>query len=232
LDQINLAGVLIQSIPLLAILPLLVYMLLKSLRSNRWFPGLLIAGSLITLVILLAIPAVAISIPSISNLLSFNSIYWGLPLVWVWVSHRSQALKAGAASLGLVSIVGGLSVFAIAMMAFTQTVFPPGLTGLDAQMFSTYWNRLDAVYDPQPLRGELVFGRSQSMPTETLASPCQAHSAGYRYIYMDETFQREMKARGNPALQDPCIKTLVEMHAKRGEAFRRLLDTSSCHCNP
>ena len=154
------------------------------------------------------------------------------PLVWLWVKERSQTLKIAAVSLGLITTFGGIFIFSLELPALTQTVFPEGLTGLDAQVYTDYWNKLDSVYDPQARRGEVLFGRKilrfyvDNAPI--INTPASVHDEGFNYMLLDETFWSQLAPQYKETYSQPCVKVLKEYHAKHGDEFRKVLVISTC----
>ena len=236
-----LAAGLVQLLPILSVLPLGFFWGWRFFRAN----------ALLELAVLLStLPGLLLSFVLFNHVPGYaDSLFFSRPIlllvlfpllapamIWRWASRRSQAVIIGSIIWAALTMMGGLFCFAIALTALTQSVFPPGISGLDALAYSDFWNRADIaqfdIFDPLPYRSEIIFGR-QDIPVPTApAAPYQIHAlgevSGFHYIYLDETTWSQFDSTSQANLAAPCVKWVEEYKAKHGNAFRRILDISAC----
>lgn len=169
---------------------------------------------------------------------------YAIPLVWIFLEKRGQALQISALVLGSISIVSGVVLLSVQLFAFSHPVATYYLTELDVQAYQNYWNRLpqkSLVFDPVVGRGVTVLGRAtdssltfyQAKPEfDALVKspdPYQIHAAGYDYMYYNYFYWLANKK----TIDAPCVKLLhqfTDIHQATGESgdFRRLVDITAC----
>ena len=234
-DPVRALFFLIQIIPIICMCPLFIAWGIKAFKVNRWMELSIWLSALFSLFFILV---------EFSNRFNMDSraspipkFLWALftlyaaGLAWNWAARRNQSLKILAASFGLLTILGGMFTFAISLTALPQNTLPPGLTSLDAQFYTDYWNRPDLlkgpILDTQPLRGETIFGHFINR-SAALSASVLSPKLGFDYLYIDETGWNKMDLATQNLFNAPCVKTVKEYKSKRGDAFRRLLDVSGC----
>jgi hypothetical protein len=241
LDNLNLyPGIvlvfLLQAIPAVCVLPLFVPWAVKAFQASRWFEVSLWISSFFAplgYAFFFTYPHIVYQYFSyLSEFLWFMVMFFGSALIWNWAAHRSQSHKILAASLGLVTVLSGLFTFAILLTGLTQNILPPGLASLDAQVYSDYWNRPDLldgpIFDLYGERGQVIFGRYINVDFPGLLFPDAIHKTKIHYLFFDETSWNKLDSKTQVSLNSPCVKLVKEYKAKRGDAFRRLLDVSAC----
>jgi hypothetical protein len=175
-------------------------------------------------------------------LIGLMGLYF-VPLIWLWVAHRSDVLKVFAGILTIISLFGGIILFAYELLAIPQPVYTYFVDTLDARAEADYWDRLDpgtVVFDPSPFRAPTIFGRptnaSLSMferkpEWEALSgSPTLAgfKQFGFDYLFFDKGYWDGLQKDTQEELQSPCVKLVKEYTQEKPEDFRRLLDIRGC----
>jgi hypothetical protein len=233
--------VFLQLLPIFCILPLGIHWISRSLRANRWFEPALLISTLPGLVLVFFQFGNDPTHPDHlifhnPNLLLVVFTLYAVALVWWWASRRGQTVKILAASWTGIAVLSGVMCFAITLTALTQSEFPPGMTSLDALVYTDFWNNPDIhsfkMFDSSANRGEIIFGRQTLLSGSPLPNPQTAPkivgSSGYRYMYIDEIFWNQLDVASQAQFTAPCVKLLKEYKAKRGDSFRRILDISAC----
>jgi hypothetical protein len=141
------------------------------------------------------------------------------------------------------TLLGGIVIFGIQMLAITSPTTTDFLEPTDVRMARQYWDALSPpglVLDIEPYRAPLVFGvptRSLQALYEPLTAwknlvddpdPVRAASAGYDYIYMSGEWWAGLSAEQRSRLDHPCAETLSEINEKSSPSSRWLVDIRSC----
>ncbi len=236
--------------PLILLLPLVLWLGLKSLRRGRWYEAALIATAA------LAVPAAFVVLEGrdlsatarFQSGLFFTTTLYAAPLLWFWARKRSDGWKITLLSGGLVSIFAGLVLFGTQLPAIQKPVYAPFLNQLDAQVAHEYWNKLEPgalVFDSYPPRTPVVFGRftlaaqtwylltPEWFQLRDTLTPHLARLAGFDYIYMDAEYWSRLTDEQKDALRASCVKTLFEVQGVHSDDdpakdFRRLYDIRAC----
>jgi len=237
--------------PVLLVLPLLFKWGIKMARLQRWWEALLVAGAATGLVVLFVQYTGSAGISANSRLLNnilLPAMLYAVPLIWIWTRQRSDALKAGAVTLGLISLFGGLFIFGIELIAIQKPVLPFFIHELDARISKQYWNILEPnaqVFDLLPHRAVTVFGRfSDSQETLYIAypewvalgvdpDPYKIHAAGYDYAYFGAEEWDTWSEKTHTLFQADCVQVMEDVKGIRAaddyrKDFRRLLNISAC----
>ena len=106
-----------------------------------------------------------------------------------------------------------------------------------------YWNRLPSgtqVLDRVPERSVTIFGqitRASAGIYEPLPewqaliadpNPGRIASAGYDYVYMDQTWWDGLTQSQHEYYQQPCVDILDQREQDDKKEFRMLIDVSAC----
>lgn len=231
---------LIRIFPVILLMPWLFIFIRKLAHNHYWLEGSILFAGVINLILYtfdidLFLDNMALGFNDSLSAIPLGLIlitYFSTPLVWNFITTRSQTLKVMAAAWGLAMVLAGLFIFSIQMTALVEPVFPDGLTSLDAQAYTDYWNKLDNVYDFNIERGQTVFGKPIKQIHHLDISPMPPPYfplIGYKYVYIDQDFLVNASEKLNEAFNNPCIKTVEEYHAKHGSEYRKILDISTCY---
>jgi hypothetical protein len=217
---------------------------LRAFRLNRWYEAAQAAAAVFSLSMLFVQFTGSTGVRNTPRLYVFMPLcaVFAVPLVWWWLEHRSQAVRAALVGLGLAAITGGLVMFGVELLAAQRPVYSDFLTQLDEQMGDAHWNRLppDAlIFDPDSSRATTVFGRfTDSAYTwfefkpawkqlRAAPDPLVLQAAGFDYLYFDQRYWDEIGPTWQQRLQDPCLQLVDEVSHSSGD-FRRLYDLSAC----
>jgi hypothetical protein len=142
----------------------------------------------------------------------------------------------------MISITGGLVLFAVQLPGLQMSVESTFLNELDAKIMDQYWNKLDSkamVFDSIPSRSVTVFGRAVNAGTtwydlnpewKSLVAhpdPYQLKKAGYDYVYIDEEFWSIENGKNQALLNQSCVKPMESLKMWPG-LIRKFMDISKC----
>lgn len=230
--------------PLLLCIPLLAAWGWKAFRLRRWYEAATAAGALGMLFTVFLQFSGSTGVRNTPRLYVFLPVLavFATPLVGLWCARRTALVKGVAAGAGLVLIFGGLAMASVELLAAQRPVYSTFLTNLDVRMYHVYWNKLPRdtmVFDSYPNRAVTVFARPADSAFTWYAEkpawkalrknpdPAALLSAGYRYVYLDAAYWKEISPLERQKLQDACIRQLDEFSDAQGD-FRRLLDLQAC----
>ncbi len=166
----------------------------------------------------------------------------GAPMLWKAINRSGPLTQTVIALAYGVTILSGLTLFAIELTAIPQPVQSYFVQGQDARLSSRYWDRLEPqaqVYDRIPFRAVTLFGRpvrahlSMYVPLPEWQAlrenpdPAGMAAAGFDYVYMDEEWWWRLVPEERDAFQQPCVREVDGLIDGNG-VFRRLLDVRDC----
>jgi hypothetical protein len=224
----------------------------KSLRIGRWFEAAFAFMAALSLCALFfRYSGIAGESATLRLYGPFFKVctFFAVPLTWVWARHRGNAVKVTGLTLAGLTMLGGVVMLSLQLVAITRPVFSYYLFGLDAKVFSNYYDRLDPgalVFDPLPTRAPAILGR----PTDSSLSwyqtkpewnqlrsdpdPFALRAAGFHYALLDERFWDGLSKAERDRLRDSCVKTVFRYEGLRNppqderKDFRWLLDLRAC----
>jgi len=217
---------------------------IKAFRCGRWYEASFILGGLLSLGMLFVQYSGSTGVRNTSRLYTFVNLclVYSVPLVWIWVQRRAQAVKILAGILLGMTMLSGLVLFAVEMVAIPKPVESYFLNELDGRMFKYYWDKLEPgalIFDPSPSRAPTVFGRAtdssltwfdEKPAWKQLAAapdPVKIKAAGFDYIYLDNLYWGNLDFASRDRLNSPCVKVVQEYENSMHET-RRLLDIRAC----
>lgn len=143
----------------------------------------------------------------------------------------------------IIMIWSGLATFSVQLLSIPRPQFTYFITPLDAQFTKIYWNTLPAdaqVFDPDPSRAVVVFGRSVGKVSQDYRKPLPQWTdlvenfdlnrlieQGYTYLYLDERYWNQMKSQEKSSLERSCV---IRQDAQEGTGgtFRHLYSLENC----
>ena len=250
LDPYQLIAALVETGPVLLVLPLLFIWGWKMFRARQWWEaGVTVSAalSIFSLFVKYTGTAGASANTRLLATLVLPPTLYAVPLVWTWLQRRGEAWKLSALSIGLAASFGGLVFLGIQLLAIQKPVLPLFINEMDVRMESRHWNQLprDAmVFDPDPRRVVTVFGRGTDAMTswnpkpEWTAlmenpDPYALQAAGFDYVYFGVDYLEFLSPEAQAKLQDACVSLVDEVQGIRSpedyrKDFRRLLDITAC----
>ncbi|MGB8212818.1 MAG: hypothetical protein WCE68_04585 [Anaerolineales bacterium] len=145
------------------------------------------------------------------------------------------------------SIIGGIVTFAIFFTAITTPQLSYFIDIQDGRMSALGWNQIEPgswILDRIPYRAVTLYGRpSRSSPASAPVdfstypewraliknpNPSAVSAAGYRYIYMDNTWWNKLTLAQQGSLNQTCVRTIQKVGDVPSDDWRRLLDVSEC----
>lgn len=248
-NPIQLLVALIEVGPIILTLPLVLIWGYKAFREEQWFQAALIASAIPSLLSIFIEYRGNAGVTATTRLLSnmfFGCVALGVPLVWLWLQNQVDWKRNIVYGLGIMTVLGGVLLFAIELIAIPRPVYTEYLSDMDARFYDEYWDRLSPpsawVFDPEASRGMTLFGRQTNanvvwgveVPSFTALrqnpDPYQLYAVGYRYIYADKEYWKEYEAQ----LVQPCVNVLKTVdgsklsHGVFVPDFRQLADISAC----
>ena len=242
-DLRQLVALLAEMGPAILLVPLCMAVTWKCLRRDLWLPASLGIAALLNLLFPLFISyGVDRSITRMPG-----------TALWLWMVMSFPALvlvyrKVGQTmrwilSLGyVVTMLGGVVIFAIQLTTIPVPQFSYFIDGLDTYVSARYWNKLPAgtqVFDPVSYRAVTLFGdavRANSSIYEPLPEwlaltrnpdPQKIAQAGYDMVYIADSWWLKLSDAQKTAFSQPCVNTIYEI-APENFYFRRLVDVSQC----
>jgi hypothetical protein len=230
--------------PSLLVFPLLVAYGWKALRASRWYEAALVISGLISLLMILVEFAGSTGVRNTSRLYQFSglSLSFFVPLAWIYVSRRSDTLKAIAAGIAGIIMFGGIVLAGIQIPAMQQPVYSYFLADMDVQMERDYWNKLEPnalVFDQITARAATIFARGSNAgftwyktkpEWEKIAAspdPYSLNAGGYSYAYFDQKSWDEIPVSAQKKFDDPCV-VVIKMLEDWKHDFRKLIDVKAC----
>ena len=233
--------------PVLLALPLLFWWGLKAFRAQRWYEAVLTFSSFLGLAFVFvqfsgeAGPTALIRFQSLPFTLAG---YVVLPILWLWAAHYSPRIKIILAALLSTSLVGGLVLLTIQMIAIPRPVSSYSLTDLDTLAARDYWDKLRPgalVFDPNPGRAPILFGRFTDSSIDYFRAkpewedlknnpdPKVWRAHGFTYVFLDQKYLQELTPEKQRILkQASCMQLIKEYKQSYPEDFRRLYDINRC----
>lgn len=230
--------------PVLLVFPLLVIFGLKAYRAGRWYEAATAATALVMVLTVFVQFTGSTGVRNTPRLYVFMPLLavFAVPLVWIWGRRRAAWLQSAAVVLGLIVMLGGAVMLGFSLPAAQRPVYSYFITQMDVQMTRAYWNRLEPgalVFDPNPSRGTTVLGRATNAAytwyhakpeweaLRKAPDPAAMRAAGFRYLYLDQSYWDEIGQAGQQALSNSCVTVMAEYADGEGR-FRRLMDLENC----
>jgi len=168
--------------------------------------------------------------------------------IWRFVQRAPLWLKFITAFGYVITIFGGIALFAYQCTSIFAPQVSSFVTSMDTRMSQAYWDRLDAhlmLFDSTGYRGQTLFGRisidsfyngfplTQFLPYLKNPDPYYLRRAGFGYIYLDKRYWSRLSLSYQQALNSPCARVMnrmEKMNTVTGELsdFRVLIDITNC----
>jgi hypothetical protein len=234
---------LIEAGPAILLMPLALVWSWQHLRRGSDFPG-----GLAPLALALATVGLVVEyeiLRETSRFLGTALMVWtvfGLQPMTVFLRDGRNWARPALVVCLFAGMFGGLVLLATDLVAAAKPTRTYFVSRQDSVMADLFWDRLepgDAVFDSNPYRAVTLFGRptrSHRSYWETspeydrlvaAASPSQIVQAGYRYVYMDDTWWSTLSPTQRTEFTDGCP---WKVHEEVGppDRFRILYDLERC----
>lgn len=243
LNPAQLLMALLEMGPVILVLPCVAIFGWKAFRLRRWYESAFSAAALLAVLMIFVQFTGSTGVRNTPRLYVFMPVcvVLAVPLTWWWARRRSAALKTGMVAAAWVTMMGGVVLLGIELIAIQRPVVSYFITDSDVAMYQKYWNRLDPnsmVFDPVPSRSGTLFGRfsdaaytwyqykPQWQALREKPDPAVLQQAGYGYFYLEEEYYDQLGPEVQGRLKDPCV-VLVDQ-VEEGKKIKRLLDIRSC----
>ncbi len=234
--------------PVLLLFPLIVFRMHADLKHYR--PVELGLG-ISTLLGVLIPTFVQYGVPrDIVRLTGFGLGAWvilAIQPLWSLFRRASFWRRAGIGLGYIITIFGGLVLFAYQSTAISRPQISDDFSSLDTRMSKAYWNQLDkqtVVFGPVGYRIQALFGRFSITQIDGrildafvpyLEEPdlYALYKLGVRYIYIDKNYWDSLGPGHQQALFLPCAHVMKRMEkynsvTKELSDFRILIDIRAC----
>ncbi len=167
--------------------------------------------------------------------------------IWRFFQRASLGFKFIAAFGYVITIFGGIALFAYQCTAIFAPQVSTFVSSMDSRMSQIYWDHLDPrlmVFDSTGYRGQTLFGRlsidtidgftkSQYLPYQKNPNPYDLRKAGFGYIYLDKRYWDHLSVDDQQALYPSCahvMNRMEKMNSATGELadFRVLINITNC----
>ncbi len=230
--------------PVVIAIPLSLFLLRRSGWRRYELAALAVSAPLAALIPCIAEYAVD---RDVTRFTTYAFVAWfmlAVPILWILARRlRSQAVVQLGRLWGAASIVSGVVVFGALLSAARTSVFSEAIAPVDAAMTRAAWGKLDPkamILDSHPYRAVVVTGlRTQSTTTdfEPFATwsvlvaepePAAIADAGYRYVYVDSLWWREMTDAQQGSFRAGCAVEVASSHDQGRNGDRWLFDLQAC----
>ncbi len=142
-----------------------------------------------------------------------------------------------------ITIYSGLATFSVQLLSIPKPQFTYFITPLDARFTQLYWDSLPReaqVFDPNPSRAIVIFGRSAGQVALDYRKPLpewvelvenfnpnQLLEYGYTHIYLEDRYWSRLNSQEKSSLERACVKQIYSTEGT-GETFRRLYSLLDC----
>lgn len=237
--------------PILLGLPFILAWGVKMWKAGHWYETALILGAVLGLATMFI--NVSVNTGETASVRMFGAIFnlasiYTLPLVWVWAHRRRDWVKLSAITLIAITMLGGIVIWGVEMIAGADPVYSYFLNNLDARMTANYWDRLEPgalIFDPKPPRAPTIFGRFTDSTISwghakpewsalvVTPDPFKLRAAGFSYVYWDKDYWDGLNSAQQVLFQNPCVVLVQQYDGIHGvndyrKDFRRLLDIRAC----
>lgn len=218
----------------------------KAVRGNRWFEAILAAMLLISLGLsFFQMSLKAGSIGAITRAQNYFTVvlrFFAIPFLFLWLPRKSESIKIISGILVAATLLGGIVIFGLEMVAMQKPMLSMGYVPLDAKILREYWNKLDEnymVFDPDPIRSAVLFGHATDAAIEWFTykpefmarvnnpDPLDLQKAGYGYVYTDQAYLKSLPTAVSKRFANKCVQTLADYKDDFG-AERILMDIRAC----
>jgi len=248
-DPRQLLAAIIEVGPLVLALPFILQWGYKSMREGMWVQAALAASAVPSLLSIFIQYSGNAGITATTRLLSnlfFMCKILAVPLVWLWLKDQPEWRHRLVYSLGAMTMLGGVVLFSLELIAIPRPVNVEFVTDMDARFYQEYWNRLSPpsgwIFDPDSSRGSTLFGRqahslinwgvhtSEYEAFIENPDPYALNAAGYTHVYAEKSYWRDHKTQ----LEQSCVQIIQTIegeslsHGVSIPDFRQLADISRC----
>ncbi len=231
--------------PVLLIIPVIFFGLKKDLKYGNLFA----IGLLISVVISLVFPLffqyeIDRSITRMPATGLWVALVISFPILWGALPHMNIAAREGLSVGFLICVLAGVVIFRVQLYSINSPQLAYYIDGLDARFAVDYWNKLPSgtqVLDRVPERSVTIFGqitRASAGIYEPLPewqaliadpNPSRIASAGYDFVYMDQTWWDGLTRSQQEYYQLPCVDIVDQREQDDKKDFRLLIDVSACN---
>ncbi len=249
LNPIQFLAALFEIGPLVLVLPLVLTWGIRFLRDGKWMQSGLALSSVPSLLSVFIEYSGTAGLTATTRLMSSVFLMCkilAVPLLWFWLKDRAEWIQKTTCALGAMTMLAGVVLFSIELVAIPHPVYSYFITDMDARFYSEYWNKLSPstawVLDTDPARAVTLFGRqANSLITwyiirpeydELLANPDPylLNSKGYSYVYAGKDYWNSHTAQ----LNADCVKIVKRVDGARLKQgvyvpdFRQLARIDQC----
>ncbi|HEY59652.1 MAG TPA: hypothetical protein G4N92_03040 [Anaerolineae bacterium] len=246
INPIQLFVFILETGPMLALLPVIILWGYKAIRAGRWFEGFFLGITLCSMGLVFVL--IELKHGSIGSLARAQNYYLVLikliavPFFFLWLKKRREFVKIITFGLILITMFSGITIFGLELIAAKDPNLTVFITELDARIMKEFWNTLEPdelVFDPGRYRAAVIFGK----PTDSSFSwflnkpkweqlvknpdPYELLKSGFDYMYYDDYYIRTLEPDVRTLLEEDCIHPIREYKYYLW-GMRRFVDIQQC----
>jgi hypothetical protein len=230
--------------PALILFPLVIVYWLRRTGETSHLPQSLAAGSIISLLFPIffryGLDFDITRLVGASLWLSYALVF---PVLWLRLVRSKNGYRLAAGMGYAISILAGLVMLSVELVAIPAPQTTYYIKFNEGDFARLYWNQLEKdaqVLDSMPERAVLLFGRASFAATDVYKrsdswkalvaqpDPASVVSAGYSYVYMNDSWWQSIPQEIQSAYNQPCVQLVAEMDMP-GNQFRKLYNLQACH---
>jgi hypothetical protein len=230
--------------PALILFPLVIVYWLRRTGETSHLPQSLAAGSIISLLFPIffryGLDFDITRLVGASLWLSYALVF---PVLWLRLVRSKNGYRLAAGMGYAISILAGLVMLSVELVAIPAPQTTYYIKFNEGDFARLYWNQLEKdaqVLDSMPERAVLLFGRASFAATDVYKrsdswkalvaqpDPASVVSAGYSYVYMNDSWWQSIPQEIQAAYNQPCVQLVAEMDMP-GNQFRKLYNLQACH---
>lgn len=232
--------------PILFFTPWLTKWAFNKFREGEWITALFMISAWIGFSLSLIV-SYNLSERDITRFSKHAILIWSLLLIFMAFTSRNVfsiwGRRLAILTLAIMSL-GGLVDGYTQLSAISRPLFSEGLDGLDSMVSAQTWGKLPAgelVFDTSSnswrasaLTGALTVAGVNRDPIPIWVELVENPSIkgfiknGYRYVYYDQIWWRNLTDEQKSLMKDDCVIPVVEISQEDNFLFRKLIDLGNC----
>ena len=245
-NPIHLLVILLEIGPMILLIYFIIVWGIKAERSSRTFESILSWMALLSIILIFfTIDLKSTTIGALTRAQNFFlliSRIFAVPIILILLPEKKEIVKIIYYGLIAVTLLGGLVIFGLEMIAIQKPIQSTFLEPLDAKIMDYYWSQLDEnylVFDPIPYRSAVLFGKPtnagltwfDTKPAyDTMFNnpdPQSMQENGFGYVYSDRAYLKSLPNDVSKRFEQTCVKVLADYKDDFGSE-RILMDIRAC----
>lgn len=232
--------------PILFFTPWLTKWVINKFREGEWMTALLLVSAWIGFLLSLIV-SYNLSERDITRFSKHAILIWSFILIFLTLTSKDilsgWGRRMAILSLAVMSLGGVFSGYT-QLSAISRPLFSEGLDGLDSAVSAQTWGTIsegELIFDTSSnswrasaLTGALTMAGVNRDPIpiwlELFGNPSIQGfiKNGYRYVYYDQIWWRNLTDKQKSLMKDECVVTVTEVSQDDYYLFRKLIDLGNC----